>query len=276
MEKKIIFLDIDGTFTEPGKNEPPASAVRAVRRARDRGNYVFLCSGRSYGMLSSLLKYGFDGVIASAGGYIQCLGKVVYDCPMTKEQTVRAMGVLKEHGVYCTVECKEGAYTDAAFKNFLREHESEGSNSEMLRWQEQIEESFHTRPMNEYLGEAVYKIVIMSRTKEQLEVPKQVLEQEFLFSLPEEGEFGFINGELINRKFNKGSGVIRVCEYLGIPVACSVAFGDSINDREMLETAGLGICMENGCQEMKEIADDICPSVTEDGIYRAFEKYNLI
>ncbi|MDO4299343.1 MAG: HAD family hydrolase [Lachnospiraceae bacterium] len=276
MEKKAIFLDIDGTLTEPGRNEPPASALEAVRRARDGGNYVFLCSGRSYGMLSSLLEYGFDGVIASAGGYIECRGEVIYDCPMTKEQTERAMAVLKEHGVYCTVECMEGAYTDETFKEFLREHEGEGKNSEMLRWQEQIESSFHTRPMAEYLGEPVYKIVIMSRTEEQLEIPRRILEREFVFSLPKGGEFGFVNGELINRQFDKGRGVMRACEYLGIPVERSVAFGDSINDREMLVTAGLGICMENGCQEMKEIADDICPPVTEDGIYRAFEKYHLM
>ena len=35
MERRIIFLDIDGTLTEPGRNEPPESAAEAVRRARE-------------------------------------------------------------------------------------------------------------------------------------------------------------------------------------------------------------------------------------------------
>lgn len=41
MERKIIFLDIDGTLTEPGSNEPPESAIRAVCQARKEGHYVF-------------------------------------------------------------------------------------------------------------------------------------------------------------------------------------------------------------------------------------------
>lgn len=52
MERKLIFLDIDGTLTEPGKNVPPASAVEAVRAARTNGHRVVLCSGRNRGMLS--------------------------------------------------------------------------------------------------------------------------------------------------------------------------------------------------------------------------------
>ena len=68
----------------------------------------------------------------------------------------------------------------------------------------------------------------------------------------------------------------RVCNYLHILVKDTIAFGDSMNDKEMLETAGLSICMKNGNAILKLIADDICPSVIDDGIYHAFEKYGLI
>ena len=77
MNQKLIFLDIDGTLTEPGKNVPPPSAVEAVRRAREKGHKVVLCSGRNYGMLYPVLQYGFDGLISSAGGYIEYGGEVV-------------------------------------------------------------------------------------------------------------------------------------------------------------------------------------------------------
>ena len=86
MEQKLIFLDIDGTLTEPGKNVPPQSAVSAVCQARKKGHKVVLCSGRNYGMLFPVMQYGFDGLAASAGGYIEYNGQVVYDCPMTPEQ----------------------------------------------------------------------------------------------------------------------------------------------------------------------------------------------
>ena len=84
MEKKLIFLDIDGTLTLPGSNAP-ASAQEAIKQAKAKGHKVVLCSGRNRGMLSPLLAYGFDGLVASSGGYIEYGGQVVYDCPMATE-----------------------------------------------------------------------------------------------------------------------------------------------------------------------------------------------
>ena len=104
IEKKLIFLDIDGTLTEPGKNTPPDSALTAIHRAQVNGHRVILCTGRNYGMLSPLLKYGFDGLVGSAGGYIECGGEIVYDCPMTPEQQKQAMTVLADNGIFRTIE----------------------------------------------------------------------------------------------------------------------------------------------------------------------------
>ena len=147
MGKKIIFLDIDGTLTEPGTNEPPESAVRAVNLARENGNYVFLCTGRNYGMLSPLLKYGFDGAVASSGGYIRMGEQTIYDCPMTEVQKEQVLGILEQNGIYRTVECLDGSYTDDGFKEFLAEHAGSGKNSELLRWRKQIEKSLNIRSM---------------------------------------------------------------------------------------------------------------------------------
>ena len=41
MGKKLIFLDIDGTLTVPGSNEPPQSALDAIKAAQKKGNLVF-------------------------------------------------------------------------------------------------------------------------------------------------------------------------------------------------------------------------------------------
>lgn len=276
MERKIIFLDIDGTLTEPGANQPPKSAVQAVEQARLNGHYVFLCTGRNYDMLFPLLKYDFDGVVASSGGYIKCKEEVIYDCPMTEEQKQTAMRILKENGIFRTVECMDGAYTDEGFKEFLRADSETKGNSEMLRWREQIEKSLHILPMKEYRGQPVYKIVIMCRSRAQLEGPQRALATDFNFCIQEENGSGFLNGELVNRDFDKGKAIQRVCSYLGIPLCDSVAIGDSMNDREMLETAGIGICMQNGSESLKKLADDICPSVREDGLYAAFVRHHLI
>lgn len=185
------------------------------------------------------------------------------------------MEVLEENGVFRTVECKDGSYTDAAFKKYLREHAGEGANSELLRWREQIERNLHILPMEAYRGQPVYKIVVTSLSGEQLAASQRLLESDFVFCIHGDKD-GFIDGEVVNRKFDKGRAVERVCEYLQISTRNTVAVGDSMNDKEMLEAAGLAICMENGSEALKELADDICPSVQEDGIREAFLKHHLI
>ena len=276
MDRKLIFVDIDGTLTRGGSNTPPVSAQKAVRAARKKGHLVYLCTGRNYGMLLPLLEYGFDGVVGSAGGYIKCREQVFYDCPMTREQQDKALKVLRKNGIFCTIEGRDGSYTDDGFKQILAERaEAEGS-SELLRWQEQIEKELNIRPMQEYKGEPIYKIVLMCEREEQFAEPREVLKEDFHFCIQDTNERGFINGELINKKFDKGRGIERVCSFLGMDVKDTIAFGDSMNDVEMIRTAGLGICMENGNGVLKELADEICPAVTEDGLSKAFEKHGLI
>ncbi|CVI65797.1 MAG TPA: HAD family phosphatase [Candidatus Fimimorpha faecalis] len=276
MDKKLIFLDIDGTLTEAGSNTPPESALTAIHTAQTLGHKVFLCTGRNLAMLSPLLKYGFDGVIGSAGGYITYREQVIYSCPMTDEQFQHAMTVFKENGVFRTVECADGSYTDTEFRDFLEKQDTTGSNSELIRWRKQLEESLNILPMQEYHGQPVYKIVFMSPTMEAMEVPIRELSDEFNVCIQDPDQYGIVNGELINRQFDKGQGVLRVCEVLGVDIKDTIGFGDSMNDLEMIETVGYGVVMENGSPSLKKKADYICPAVTENGIYQAFEKLGLL
>ena len=120
--KKVIFLDIDGTLAIPGETVPVPSALDVIRKARKKGHYVFLCTGRSYCLMSHFMEFGFDGAVASAGGYIFSGDQVIYDCPMTEEQKQKAMRVFKENGVFRTIECKDGAYTDTEFTDYILKH----------------------------------------------------------------------------------------------------------------------------------------------------------
>jgi len=276
MKRRVIFLDIDGTLTAAGSNVPPESALRAVRAAQDKGHLVYLCTGRNFDMLQPVLSYGFDGVVASAGGYIRCGSQVIYDCPMTKEQQELVLNTLEQNGIFRTVECLNGSYTDDGFKEFLEENTEDGSNSELLRWRRQIEKELNIRSMREYLGQPVYKVVVMSIDMDRMEQARQKLKKDFLFCIQDANQYGIVNGEVINRQFDKGQAVTRVCKYLGIPVKDSIAFGDSMNDKEMMETAGYSVCMENGSNTLKELADEICPCVEQDGLYHAFLKLGLM
>ncbi len=85
-----------------------------------------------------------------------------------------------------------------------------------------------------------------------------------------------INGELINRKFDKGRGVLRVAEAFGVDIADTIGFGDSMNDLEMIETVGTSVCMDNGSPALKQRSDIVCPAVEQDGLAWAFEKLGLV
>lgn len=276
MERRIIFLDVDGTLTEPAQNEPPESALRAIRDARSLGHLVFLCTGRNYAMLKPLLQYEFDGIIASAGGYIQCGGEVIYDCPMTERQRKLSMEILKKNGIYQTVECLNSTYADENLKDFFDCTQEEYWNSELIRIKKQAEKNLNVLPVREYKNEPVYKILITCHSMQQLEEPMKVLKDDFDFCIQGEDEHGFINGEIINLQFDKGRAVERVCSYLNIPLSASIGFGDSMNDKTMLQTVGLSICMDNGSEALKKFVDDVCPSVRENGILQAFRKYHLL
>ncbi len=273
MRHKLIFLDIDGTLTSPGSNIPPASAVEAIRKARAKGHKVFLCSGRNPGMLAPLLVYGFDGYVGSGGGYVVCGEQVLFDCPMTEEQRKTAMELLKKAGVFRTAEARDAAFGDRGMAEFL--NRTSGGNSELVRWRKALEEDLNIRPMEEYDGRPLYKIVFMCERQEQLSEAKEALGKDFEFLVQDLAAANCLNGEMINRKFNKGSGVRQIAEALGADLKDTIGFGDSMNDLEMIQTVGLSVCMGNGSPSLMKICDLVCPGVDEDGLAKMFRQLGL-
>ncbi len=274
MKNKLIFLDIDGTLTAPGSNVPPQSALDAIRAAQALGHKVFLCTGRNYDMLRPLLAYGFDGAVASGGGYVFMGDRVLFDCPMTEEQKERALRLFAEGGVLRTIEARDASYCDAGMGEFLQQ--CSGGNSELLRWREALEKDLGIRPMAEYDGRPIYKVVFMCAKAEQLAGAIRELEGEFYFLVQDLAGANCLNGELINRKFDKGTGIRHVADALGVPLADTIGIGDSMNDLEMIETVGTGVCMANGSPNLKKRSDLICPAVEEDGLAWAFRELGLV
>ena len=274
MNKKLIFLDIDGTLTTPGSNTPPESAMAAVRRAQANGHKVFLCTGRNPAMLAPVLKLGFEGAVAGAGGYVFAGDRVLFDCPMPREELETGMRLLKENGVFRTIEARDATWGDEDLGDFLAQA-GEG-NSELVRWRKALAEQLNIRPMSEYDGSPIYKIVFMCREAKQLEPARQALEKNYQFIVQDVAAHNCLNGELINRKFDKGRGVKIVAEAFDTALEDTIGFGDSMNDLEMIETVGYAVCMDNGSPALKERSDLVCPAVEEDGLYRAFEQLGLI
>lgn len=274
MEKKLIFLDIDGTLTPAGSNTPPASAMRAIRAAQAKGHRVFLCTGRNPGMLAPVLALGFEGAVACAGGHVFAGDQVLFDCPMEKEQLETGMKLLRDNGVFRTIEARDATWGDEDLGEFLSQA-GEG-NSELMRWRKALAEQLNIRPMAEYDGRPIYKIVFMCREMRQLEPARQALEKDFNFIVQDVAAFQCLNGELINRRFDKGRGVRIIAEHFNMDIKDTIGFGDSMNDLEMMETVGCAVCMDNGSPKLKEVSDLVCPAVEEDGLAWTFEHLGLI
>ena len=274
MEQKLIFLDIDGTLTPAGSNTPPESAMEAVRMAQEKGHKVFLCTGRNPAMLAPVLALGFDGAVASAGGYVFAGDEVLYDCPMTEEQLALGMRLLGENGVFRTIEARDATWGDEDLGDFLAQA-GEG-NSELVRWRKALAEQLNIHPMAEYDGRPIYKVVFMCNHAEQLEPARAALEKDYHFVVQDVAAHHCLNGEIIHRAFDKGKGVRIVADAFGFDLADTLGFGDSMNDLEMIETVGTSVCMDNGSPALKEISTLVCPAVEDDGLAWAFEKLGLV
>ena len=74
---------------------------------------------------------------------------------------------------------------------------------------------------------------------------------------------------------SKGYGLEKLCEYLGVPLARTIAVGDSENDNEAVRAAGLGIAVGNATEELKRLADAVVADNDHDGCAEAIDRFLL-
>ena len=104
MDKKVVFLDIDGTIVDFFGNIPESTKT-AIRKARENGHYMVVCSGRSkFQIAKEVLDLGIDGIVAAAGAYVEYEGKVVYHKCMTKEQREKLGHYLKDNNFIFSIQ----------------------------------------------------------------------------------------------------------------------------------------------------------------------------
>ncbi|MBQ9801567.1 MAG: HAD family phosphatase [Clostridia bacterium] len=65
------------------------------------------------------------------------------------------------------------------------------------------------------------------------------------------------NIEVFWKHAGKGSAILALAARCGIDPAATIAVGDSTNDSDMIVKAGLGLAMENACDELKALADTV-------------------
>ena len=278
---RAAFFDVDGTLLTVGGHRMPPGVAPALQALQRSGVQVFLCTGRNLRMTKPLLAYGFDGFVCSAGGYVGCDGKILVDLPMEPAQVEGLREVLGRAGAECTLEARDDTYGGIKMiERFahLFPRKPGQLNSEAERWRKTMEYGLTIRPIEEYHGEPVYKVVFIAPNEACLAEAKQLYEDQFIFCESRLGDnpSAIVNGELINRKFNKGTGIKAICDELGCSLADTIGFGDSDNDLQMTDVVGISVCMANGSDNLKKLCDRICPAVTEDGVARELKTLGLI
>lgn len=276
MERKLIFLDIDGTLVS-GLGSPSPLVREAVRSARAKGHLAFLCTGRNMPIIvPKILEIGFDGVIASAGAHIEAGGQVLLDSLLPEETVQECLSVFHENGLYCRLEDREAIYTDPQMEALLRSASPDGANSELVRMQRELESGLPIRPYAAYPRQGAYKLCFTGLDMAPVERARAALEDRFAFVVhPFRLGGNCINGEIIPRTVDKGRAMERLCRHFGADAADAVAFGDSMNDAPVLRLAGLGVAMGNACDELKALADAVCEDVAHDGVYHELRRRGL-
>lgn len=79
--------------------------------------------------------------------------------------------------------------------------------------------------------------------------------------------------EFASPEVTKATGLEFLSEHLGFTRERTVAFGDGENDIELVDWAGYGVAVENAHDQVKEVADLVCPPVDEEGVAQVIESY---
>ncbi|MDO4337234.1 MAG: Cof-type HAD-IIB family hydrolase [Eubacteriales bacterium] len=259
--KKAAFFDIDGTLWN-FNNEIPESTVRAIRQMRANGNLAFLCSGRCRAYIQDprLFEIGFDGVISGCGTMIEYAGENVFYKRLDNELVERTLHTMRRYGFRPILEGREYLYMD--FEEFAEDKFGKKVKAEM---------GDHLRTIKGEWGRWEVSKMACATEDADREAGFAALSEDYDFMI-----HGEAVAEIVPKGFHKGTGITRVCELLGIDLADTFAFGDSANDLGMLRTAGVGVAMGNGTEEVKAAADYVTTPLMEDGIWNACRHFGLI
>ena len=279
MEQRLIFLDIDGTLLIPGQGIRPC-VCEGLMKARANGHRIFICTGRALHELPKELEaVKPDGVIASAGSDIWLHGENVYRTWIEPSKLCQIMQLLEELDAIYLLEGFDQIYvSENGSGMFLDDEPIPDNNPELISWKaflSRLENVKHIRCWH-LKKQHIPKITSMLWGSEKVELLRKTLQQQFdVAAFPQEAA-DFFHGEVIPKAANKGTAIHKTAEILGVDFQKTVAFGDSMNDYQMIEQAAVGIVMENGDEKLKAIADRVCESVWEDGVIRELERMQVI
>ena len=264
---KAIFFDIDGTILdrERGITKITPRVESAMRKLQAAGDKIFIATGRPVSFIyGELLEFGFDGFVTSNGALELVGGKVIF------ESLLDMAGVKK----ICEIADAENI-----------EYILQGYPNTYLKKNSPACESFCTKIGVDYtkfirdfsLDEISISKMECMTLRQDLETLDGIYKK--MLSMPGftgwADPFHYKTMEIYSDTVSKATGILKMLEYFKIPVENSFAFGDGLNDGEMIQTVGTGIVMGNAKDDLKKLGKYVVPSIHEDGVAFGIENYVL-
>ena len=274
MNTKYVFLDVDGTLVN-FNGEVPELTIRALTEAQKNGHKMIICTGRQKSQIypELLKKVKFDGIVASAGAYVELDGQIIFGSRPTKDKLDFIIDFFESNNIPFCLQTAHAIYLKKEdLKKICDFMRSRGSTEALI---------------NSIITDVIY----MDNLKEcdccekiayynspfNIDEVRSILGEYFHvvgYSLGKGGITSY--GEITFAGINKATGIEKFMDAVQAPISDSIAVGDSENDLEMLEFAGYSVCMGNGYEKAKAAADYITTDINDDGIYNAFSALGLI
>ena len=270
-----MFLDVDGTYAHRG--EVPAAHASAVRAARAAGHVVLLCTGRPKVMLPPrILAAGFDGIVGAAGGYVEIDGVVLADRRFPAPLAERAVAALEAHDVAFILEAPDVLYGPLGLERRLAALLGAHLRPQPDESHEGPRDVLAGLMMSDDLAGASFgKITCfgsplpVATLRDEIGGPLGVLPS----SIPGMGDSA---GEIYLEGVHKAVGMRLAAQHLGFALEDVIAFGDGLNDLEMIAEAGVGVAIDGADPRVLAVADRVVAGPEREGLVRAFMDLGLI
>lgn len=252
---KLLFTDLDDTLLNNQSLVSPETKAFLDEFLAD-GNRLVLCSGRP---LMSVMEVKEEAGLNQPGIFLSCSnGTRIYDCD--RQRTIKKYGLPLSYVSYLQKEAEKLNLHIQTYREDDREDAviSPADDEEIRYYRRKVHLPLVvSEKLRDALTEDPCKMLAISlHNFEKLETFRKNISEWA------EGKIRTIYSsdqylELFDWNAGKGSSLLFLSDYLGIPVSDTYAAGDADNDISMLDAAGCGIAMKNATDKVKAHADVI-------------------
>lgn len=267
MEYQLLALDLDGTLTNSKKeiSEPTVEALIDIQRD---GKKVVLASGRpTQGVLPlakqlHLQDYGSYILSFNGGRITDCRNEqVIYSKTLPDDVAAPLYHIVKKYAGADVLTYTSENILSGIKPNKYTELESRINKMPIIQTKDFTSEI--TEPVNKFLVTGEPNII--QRIKKEAEE----FFRSYLYIYCSDPFFL----EIMPPRVDKAHSLLKLLTSIGLSPEQMICCGDGYNDLTMIETAGLGVAMENAQPLVREKADYITKSNDEDGVLHVINQF---